>query len=206
MKFVRRMLVSSVFAALAVAMFAGTALAAHDSNNEFDLAPGPAGPAGADGSGYSNYNSEADTWDSYVQVSGLAPGLYTFYAEGPDPDNEAVTSKTPVCVLEVMNEGQTQFCTAGNHAEPALATANVRAGNGDSNGDVVLTASGSTDDDAVVEDGEIERFPVGTDTTSAAPTALPDSGGPALLASAGGLLLLSGGVLGAFLLRRRYVS
>lgn len=131
---IRRLLSVSVLSALVLAVFAGSALAAHDSNNKFDLAPGPAGPSGADGSGFSNYNSEADTWDSRVDVSGLDPGLYTFYAEGPDPDNEDVTSKTPISVLEVMEGGGAQFVTASNHAEPALATVNIRAGNGDPTG------------------------------------------------------------------------
>ena len=56
-----------------------------------------------------------------------------------------------------------------------------------------------------IEDGEIERFPVGTGNTSA-PTSLPDSGGPVLWVPAGGLLVLGTGVLGIFLLRRRHIS
>lgn len=202
MRPIRRLLVVVGTMAFVVAAFSGTALAAHDSNNEFDLAPGPAGPTGADGSGYSNYNPDADTWDSRVDVSGLEPGLYTFYAEGPDPDDESITSKTPISVLEVMQGGQAQFVTASNHAEPALATVNVRAGNGVPNGEVVLTATASEDDNMSVEDGELERFPVGSSNAGAA-ASLPDTGGPSLPILSG-MLLLGSGIMGLALFRIRH--
>lgn len=201
MSYARRLLVVVGTMAFMVAAFSGTALAAHDSNNKFDLAPGPAGPAGADGSGFSNYNSNADTWDSRVDVSGLEPGLYTFYAEGPDPDDETVTSKTGIGVLEVMDGGQSQFVTSSNHAEPALATVNIRAGNGVPNGDIVLTATASEDDNMTVEDGELERYPVGSNNAAAA-SSLPDTGGTSLPVL-GGALLLGSGILGLALLRVR---
>lgn len=148
---IRRSLIGSVFMALAVAMLAGTAFAAHKSDNKFDLADTGV-MVGADGSGYSNWDQYEDNWDSEVTVSGLDEGTYTFYAEGP-------TTKTPVVSFEVDEDGEMTTAREYRHAEPEFATANIRVGDEDPNGTVVLTASGSNDDDDIVEDGEIERFP-----------------------------------------------
>ncbi len=59
-----------------------------------------------------------------------------------------------------MRDDQKRFCGAINHAEPAFADAKVRKGIGNPGGAVVLRATGSTDADDIVENGEIERSPV----------------------------------------------
>ncbi len=51
---------------------------------------------------------------------GLNKGYYTFYAEGPSPNNPDRIIKTPVCVLQVLRDDQKRFCGAINHAEPAF--------------------------------------------------------------------------------------
>lgn len=58
-----------------------------------------------------------------------------------------------------------------------------------------------------VEDGEIERFPVGegSDNASAAPAQMPATGGPSLLVPAG-LLALGLGISSVVLLRSRRAS
>lgn len=137
--------------------FAGSALAAHESANIFDLKATSAA-AGADGAGYSIYNPDLDKWDSRVRVSGLdANSSYTFWAEGRLPDTGKYT-KTAVCTLRTNGSGSGS-CRAIAHDEPSLAYANIRKGTSPM-ATIVLGANSSTDDDNDVEDGEIERNPV----------------------------------------------
>jgi hypothetical protein len=147
-------------AAAAVAVLALPALAAHESNNRFDLAPTATAP-GADGSGFSNWikgqeqAAGQDVWHSRVSVSGLVPGTaYTFYAE-----NATATIQTPVCALTTDARGDGS-CSSRFHEEPALAAARIRLGSANPTGTVVLMASGAEvgAPDNKVEDGEIERY------------------------------------------------
>lgn len=149
-----------VLAGLASAAIALPALAAHESNNRFDLAPTPAAPA-ADGAGFSNWikgQEQAqgnDVWHSRVTVTGLQAGTdYTFYAE-----NAPATVQTAVCVLTTSPQGD-GTCDARFHTEPALAAARIRLGDTNPAGTIVLVATGTEvgSPDNKVEDGEIERY------------------------------------------------
>lgn len=154
---IKKILLGGVTTGALVVGLAAPAFAAHESNNVFNLRSLTG--AGADGSGYSIYNPDEDNWDSRVQVSGLRPGTtYTFFAEGKPTGGSYI--KTPVCVFLTDTAGRGS-CRAIGHEEPALSYARVRLGSGNKDGNLVLTARGSVDDDTMVEDGEIERFPLG---------------------------------------------
>ncbi|HEV2769848.1 MAG TPA: hypothetical protein VGV40_06650 [Solirubrobacteraceae bacterium] len=154
----RRPLVAAVStAALAVP---AVALAAHESNNRFDLAPTGSAPSEADGRGVSNYvagasSEQNELWNSHVRVSGLAPNTrYTLWAENAndarDPQDLAICSFT-------TDERGRGGCNRTKHNEPALAIARVRLGDESTFGAAVLEARRApADADRKVDDGEIE--------------------------------------------------
>ena len=135
----------------------GGALAGHESNNRFDLAPTADGPAGADGDGVSNYvkgksKRGQEVWNSAVDVTGLAPNTaYSFWAENANGVIDGQDTLVCAFTTDAVGAGD---CSATFHPEPAFARATIRVGEP---GAVVLLASGSTDEDNMVDDGEIER-------------------------------------------------
>ena len=161
----KRGLVMVVAGAALSSVLALPGLAAHTSNNRFDLRDLTG--AGADGKGVSNYIAGQDrsqgeeVWNSHVRVSGLAPGTYTLWAENANDTFEPAVD-TAICSFTVTENGN-GGCHNNHHAEPALAFARIRTGDGTSAAPVfgakVLEASGAAgnDPDNKVQDGQIER-------------------------------------------------
>ncbi len=123
---------------------ANAAFAVHEANNKFDLAATAAAP-GADGGGRVNYVAGNEGWRNAVQVSGLkANTAYTWVGIGGG-------ATTAICSFTTDASGSGS-CTS--RVDPTLGRTEIRES---ATGTVVLMATGSTDDDKVVEDGEIER-------------------------------------------------
>lgn len=123
----------------------GTAQAAHEANNKFDLAATAAAP-GADGGGRVNYVAGNEGWRNAVQVTGLTPNTsYTWVGIGMG------TTMTNICTFTTDASGAGS-CTS--RVDPTLGRTEIRES---ATGTVVLRAAGSTDADNTVEDGEIER-------------------------------------------------
>lgn len=120
---------------------ASPAHAAHEANNKVDFAATAAAP-GADGSAISNLSG--DGWQNLIHVDGLgAATTYTWFGIGGGRTQ-------PICSLTTDARGDGMCRSTVNSF---LGRTEVR----DDAGTVVLSATGSTDDDNVVEDGEIER-------------------------------------------------
>lgn len=149
----KRFITVATIAAMLLTGLAAAAFGAHESENRIDLKPTS---GNTNGGGYSTFVPKYKAWNSAIRVRGLTPKtLYTFYAEGT-VDN--LPSQTPICVFRTGRLGG-GYCAAIRHAEPALAVATIRLGNGNPLGEVVLEARGSTDKDCRLENGEIERHP-----------------------------------------------
>lgn len=133
--------------AVTAGLFIGSANAAdavHEANNKFDLAATAAAP-GADGGGRVNYVAGTEGWRNEVRVTGLqANTSYTWIGIGGG-------ATTTICSFTTDSSGSGS-CTS--RVDPTLGRTEIRES---ATGRVVLYATGSTDADNVVEDGEIER-------------------------------------------------
>ncbi|MDQ3672094.1 MAG: fibronectin type III domain-containing protein, partial [Actinomycetota bacterium] len=142
--------------ALAVAIFAVAAPAAfavHEANNQFDLAVvSGTGVAGSDGSGSSIFikggtqGGNGPVWKNRVEVSGLKPNtMYTWVGI-------AMGTASSICSFTTDASGSG---SCESDVNSRLGSTEIREGG--TTGTPVLRALGSTDDDNIVEDGEIER-------------------------------------------------
>lgn len=135
-------LVMAIAAMGIMVLGAGTALAVHEANNQFDLAATTAAFPNADGSGYSNFIAGNNGWNNKVSVTGLAPSTsYSWYG-GPS---------TLICSF-VTDAAGSGGCTSDVNSR--LSTTDIRE---TSTNTVVLRAVDTQDEDQQVEDGEIER-------------------------------------------------
>ena len=137
----KRSLVAAMVMSIMV-LGAGSALAVHEANNQFDLAATTAAFPTADGSGYSNFIAGTSGWNNKVEVTGLAPSTsYSWYG-GPS---------TLICSFVTDTDGS-GGCTSDVNSR--LSTTDIRE---TSTNTVVLSAVDMQDGDQRVEDGEIER-------------------------------------------------
>lgn len=140
----RRVLTASALTGGLLLGSTGVAHAVHEANNKFDLAATAAAP-GADGGGRVNYVAGNEGWRNAVQVSGLkANTSYTWIGIGGG-------ATTTICSFTTDASGS-GACTS--RVDPTLGRTEIRE---TATGTVVLAAVASTDDDKVVDDGEIER-------------------------------------------------
>ena len=125
-----------------IVLGAGSALAVHEANNQFDLAATTAAFPSADGSGYSNFIAGNNGWNNKVEVSGLAPSTsYSWYGG----------ANTLICSFVTDTDG-TGGCTSDVNSR--LSVSEIRE---TSTNTVVLRAIDMQDEDQRVGDGEIER-------------------------------------------------
>lgn len=141
----RRIVLFTLMALAAVTLVAGPASAAHEANNQFDMAA-TAELVDADATGISNYSAGTESWNNHVRASGLAP-LTTYTWVGI-----ALGTPSEICSFTTDADGNGE-CRSDVNSR--LGATEIREG--DVAGRTVLRAVASTDDNNTVEDGEIER-------------------------------------------------
>lgn len=141
----RRSIVLSFLALMALGLLAGPAAAVHEANNSFDMRDVGALPD-ADATGLSNFSSGNNGWNNQVRATDLAPTTtYTWVGI-------AAGTASRICSFTTDANGD-GFCRSTVNSR--LGATEIRMG--DVAGTPVLRADASTDEDNIVEDGEIER-------------------------------------------------